>query len=78
MTGDVSKLAKLRTAWDAGDRLRALAIAARFPRLGAERDAILRGWAAHTHPDFYAQMGEDPAAMIEAAYAALAERYELK
>lgn len=77
MTGTTSKLARLRAAWDAGNRLEALRIAARFPRLGAERETITRGWAAYTNPGFYREMGRDPEALIAAAFDALAARYEL-
>lgn len=53
----------------------ALRIAARYPRLGAHREAITRGHQAATRPDFYRQLGQDPEARVAAGIAALKERY---
>jgi hypothetical protein len=72
-----TKLAKLRAAYAAGDHVGALRIAAKFPRLGGHREAITRGWAAHTNPAFYRELGHDPAALIAAGIAATVERYGL-
>lgn len=72
-----TKIAALRSAWAAGDRIAALRIAARFPRLGDDREVITRGWAAHTNPAFYAELGRDPASLVDAALAAVAARYGL-
>lgn len=74
----VTKLSQLRAAWTAGDKLGALRIAARFPDLGAQKDAIQRGWDAAQRPDFYRQIKKDPAALVEAAFTALSERYNLE
>lgn len=73
-----TKLAKLKALWAAGDKAVALKLAAKFPRLG-EFDAIIRrGHAALTRPDFYRELGHDVDALVAAAYAALAERYQLQ
>jgi hypothetical protein len=72
-----SKLAQLRAAWSAGDKRKALSIAAKFHNLGEQRDAILSGWGAVQNPRMYAQMGRDCEALEALAYAALAERYDL-
>jgi hypothetical protein len=70
-----TKIARLRAAMAAGDTAGALRIAARFPRLGAERERIQRGWAAVGAPDFYAALGFDPDALVADAADALRERY---
>lgn len=73
-----TKLSMLIGRWEAGDRLGALRIAAKFHDLGDHQEQITRGWAAHTHPDFYRSLGDDPDALVQAGYTALAERYGLR
>lgn len=73
-----SKLSQLKAAWTANDRFGALRIAARFHDLGVQKDAIQRGWDASQRPDFYRQIRKDPAALVEAAFMALSERYNLE
>jgi len=77
MTTDESKLSRLRAAWAIGDAIGVLRIAARFPRLGGERDAITRAWAAVQNPDLYEQMGDDPAVLVAAGLRAVGARYAL-
>ena len=72
-----TKIAKLRRLWAAGDRRGALRIAARFPSLGPDKEAITRGWAALQAPSFYTQLGYDPGALVTVAFASLASRYRL-
>lgn len=72
-----TKLSVLKEHAAAGNWTAALRIAARFPRLGEERDAITRAWAALQHPDFYRQLGIDPEAAVRDGIAALRERYAL-
>lgn len=72
-----TRLAKLVAAWDAGEKARALAIAADFGELGAEGPAIRRGASARLSPDFYRELGQDPDALVDAAYDAIARRYGL-
>ena len=72
-----SKLARLRAAFAAGDTVTALRIAAKFPRLGDHAGPITRAWAAHSNPDFYRQLGHDPAALILAGIDALRDKYAL-
>lgn len=74
---NVKKIDLLRQAYAAGDKIGALRIAAKFPQLGSEKAVITRAWAAHTNPAFYAQMGKDPAALISAGLAAMADKYKL-
>jgi len=72
-----TKLSQLKAAAAAGDWPGALRIAARFPNLGAHRDAILRAHNALLRPDFYRQIGRDPDAAVAAGIAALRARYQL-
>lgn len=73
-----TKLDYLKALWAEGRRVDALHEAAKFPRLGDHKEAIERGWAAASNPDLYRQMGHDPAELIDAGLAALAERYDLE
>ena len=72
-----TKLSKLKQAWDSGTKTEALRIAAKFPQLGEQRDAITQGWSAHQNPAFYKEIGKDPVALIERAFEALIARYNL-
>lgn len=65
----------LRQAMAAGDWRAAIGIASKFQQLGAEKKAITRAQSAYLRPDFYRQIGLDPAAAIDAAKAALIRRY---
>jgi hypothetical protein len=53
----------------------ALRIAARFPRLGEIRNAVLDAHGAFNHPSFYRQIGRDPDTLIEAGKRALQAQY---
>jgi hypothetical protein len=71
------KVAKIRAAWVAGDRIGALRIAARFfDRSGATK-TFKRGMAAHNHPGFYRQLGQVPEQIVADALAALQARFNL-
>lgn len=72
-----TKLSKLKTAWAAGDHVGALRIAAAFPRLGAEKQAITQAWAAMQNPGFYRQIGKDPEELIGDGMQAMALKYGL-
>lgn len=72
-----TKLQTLKNAAACGDWQKAFAIAARFPRLGAHRNAILDAHSAYTNPRFLAQIGRDVNACIEAGKSALAAAYGL-
>jgi hypothetical protein len=63
-----TKISKLRES-AAGKWTEALRMAARFPRLGDERTAILRAWNAHLRPEFYRQLRQDPEAVVAAGIA---------
>lgn len=72
-----TKLSQLRAHMEAGEWEKAIAIAARFPRLGAHRNAILDARTAYTNPRFIAQIGRDVNACIEAGKSALIAAYGL-
>jgi len=58
-----------------GEWHKAIKYAAKFPRLGEHRDAILTASSALLSPRFYVSLGKDPDKLIEAGIAALKERY---
>lgn len=72
-----TKLQTLKNAAAAGNWKKAISIAARFPRLGAYRDAILEAHGAYTNPRFLVQIGRDVDACIEAGKLALIAAYRL-
>ena len=72
-----SKLSGLRALFAAGDHRGAIGVAAKFGRLGAERDAILSAWGAIQNPRLYRQLGKDPDALVAAGIAALVAKYRL-
>lgn len=73
----MTKLDTLKTAAAAGDWQTAFAIAARFPRLGAQRNAILDAHSAYTNPRFLVQIGRDVNGCINAGKLALTLAYNL-
>lgn len=72
-----TKLAKLKELYASGDLIGALRIAARFPQLGDEKEAITRAWAAVGNPAFYRELGQDPDALLHLGIDALRRRYAL-
>jgi hypothetical protein len=72
-----TKIEQLRSMWIRGDQIGALRMAAKFPRLGDEREAITRGWEASRNPAFYRQIGRDPEALVDAGIEALVAKYAL-
>jgi hypothetical protein len=68
---------KLRALWEAGSYRKALRLAASWPRLGEQKDAIQKGWAAASNKTFYAELGYNPAALERAGLDAVAARYGL-
>lgn len=77
MTQPSSKLSMLKDAAARDDWRTAVAIAARFPRLGVHRAAVLDAHTAFTNPRFIAQIGRDPQACIAAGKSALIAAYRL-
>jgi hypothetical protein len=78
MDAQTSKLGNLKAAAARNDWREAVAIAARFPRLGAIRNAVLDAHTAYTNPRFLAQLGRDPHACIEAGRSALIAAYRIE
>lgn len=72
-----TKLGKLRELHAKGDKIGALRIAAKFPRLGDKKEAITKGWAAHGSADFYRQIGQDPDLLVESGIKAMEDKYGL-
>jgi hypothetical protein len=68
-------LAVLRKMMLDGQWEAAILLAAKYQDLGDQRDAILKGREAIMRPHFQRQLKRDPAALVEAAKAALKERY---
>lgn len=72
-----TKLSILKEHAAAGNWRKAVSIAAKFPRLGDHRAAILDAQLAYTNPRFVAQIGKDPAALIAAGIAAIKVAYKI-
>lgn len=70
-----TKISVLRLQMQNGQWTEAIRMAARFPRLGDERGAILDAQMALTNPAFCRGMRKDPDALIEAGIAALKSKY---
>ena len=73
-----TKLSAVTAAMNAGDWQRAIALAARFTRLGAQRDAILDAHGAYTNPRFAVQLGKDVEGLKLLGIVALRARYAVK
>jgi hypothetical protein len=73
-----SKTDQIRSAWDAGNRIAALRIAARFFDRSNETMIFKRGMDANNHPGFYRQLGKEPQELITAALDLLAKRFDLR
>ena len=72
-----TKLDALKAAWNSGNKEKALAIAARFPVLGSEKEVITRGHECRTNPRFYTQLGYDTELCFRQALEAMAKKYSL-
>jgi hypothetical protein len=73
-----TKLDTLKEAAEKGNWRKAISIAAKFPRLGEYRAAILDAHNAFNNPGFMVQIGKDINACIEAGKSALIVAYRLK
>ncbi len=70
-----AKLSKVQALLAAGDEVGALRAAARCVYLGEHRDRIRRGWTALQRPEFYREIGCDPAALVRDGVLAVRERF---
>ena len=78
MPAYIKKIDILRNHMAAGHWDKALALAAKWPRLGEQKQAIQRGHAAQVDPAFYEQLGYDSAALVATGKAALEARYGIR
>ena len=72
-----TKLETLKTAYAEKNFKKAIGIAAKFPDLGKERNAILDAHLAFTNPRWVTGLGKSVEACIESGVAALRSRYSL-
>jgi hypothetical protein len=72
------KTDQVRAAWEAGDRIGALRVAAQFFDRSNETMIFKRGMNAYNHPQFYRQLGKAPQELITAALDLLAKRFDLR
>ena len=70
-----TKLSAVQAAMQAENWRLAIRLAARFPRLGDHRNAILDAHGAYTNPRFAAQLGRDVEALKTLGRNALVARY---
>ena len=73
----ISKTAKIRAAWTAGDQISALRIAARFSDRSVDTKIFKRGMDAYNNPDFYRQLGKDPNQIVAVALQTLVKRIQI-
>jgi hypothetical protein len=72
-----SKTDQIRAAWDSGDQIGALRIAARFFDRSSDTKTFKRGIDAYNNPSFYRQLGKDPEQIVQDALDVLAKRFNL-
>ena len=70
-----TKLETLKEAARSEDWKKAISIAAKFPRLGSIRNAVLDAHMAYTNPRFLTQIGKSVEECINAGKLALIKRY---
>lgn len=70
-----TKASAIKEQMAAGNWQKALSLAARLPRLGGHRAAILDAHCAYAHSAFMSQLGRDIQALRAAGQAALVERF---
>jgi hypothetical protein len=71
------KVDQIRAAWEAGDQIGALRIAARFFDRSIDTKIFKRGMDAYNNPDFYQQLGKDPEQLMATALELLAKKFRL-
>lgn len=70
-----TQLEKLKQLMAASEHRAALKLAAGWAQLGEHKEAIERGWAAATNPNFYREIGKDPVILQLQGITAIRERY---
>jgi hypothetical protein len=73
----MNKLDMLKTHYLAGNYAKALAIAARFPRLGNEEHDIVLAHECIAHEAFYKGLKKDTKALVQHGVKQLAAKYHL-
>ena len=73
-----TKLQTLKDAAATGDWRKAIAIAARFPKLEGIRAEVLDAHMAYTNPRFFGQLGRDIEAAKVAGHDALRRAYDIE
>jgi hypothetical protein len=68
---------QIRAAWNAGDRIGALRIAARFFDCSTDTRTFKHGMDAFNNPNFYRKLGKDPEQLVGDALDVLAKRFNL-
>ena len=71
------KIDTLREFWNAGERVKALAVAARFFDRSEETRLFQQAHGALLNESFYRQIGKDPQEIADRAFAALARKFKL-
>jgi hypothetical protein len=71
------KVDQIRDAWNTGDQIAALRIAARLFDRSATTKIFQLGITAHNHPGFYRQLGKPPEQIVADSLVVLARRFGL-
>jgi hypothetical protein len=71
------KIDQIRDAWNSGNQIGALRIAAQFFDRSADTKTFKRGMDAHNNPAFYRQIGKEPEQLVKMALNLLARRFGL-
>lgn len=74
----IKKIDILRSHLEKSEYKEAILLAAKFPRLGKEKEDILKAREAILRPDFQRQLGRDIDALIENGKKAVISKYEKK
>jgi len=71
----MTKLEELKQLIETNQYDKAIKMAAKFPRLGEERNAILSASSALLSPETYRAMGKDPETVIQDGITAIINKY---
>ncbi len=70
-----TKSDKIKAALISGDKVRAISIASKFFDRSEDTRLYQQAQSAANNPAFYRQIGKDPEAIVDAAVAALSQRF---
>jgi hypothetical protein len=71
----MTKLEELKQLIETNQYDKAIKMAAKFPRLGEERNAILSASSALLSPNMYISMGKNPEKVIQDGITAIINKY---